>query len=89
LELEKGNIHRNPAECVRLTGNVKTPDIAATPAKRLLHEVPHQDEMLMPLVSSHFKFHYDIRSRLVIIAVYMNVFIFNNTCKIILAGGGD
>jgi hypothetical protein len=29
----KRNIHGNPAECVRLTKSVKTPDISATHAK--------------------------------------------------------
>jgi hypothetical protein len=33
LELEKRYIHRNPAECVRLTENVKTPDTSAKHAK--------------------------------------------------------
>jgi hypothetical protein len=33
LEWEKINIHTNPAECMWLTKNVKTPDISATHAK--------------------------------------------------------
>jgi hypothetical protein len=41
-------------------------------------------------MSSHFKFHYDYCSRLIIISVYENVRIFNNTGKIIrpTRGGG-
>jgi hypothetical protein len=33
LELEKRNMHRNPADCVWLTRNLKTPDRSATHAK--------------------------------------------------------
>jgi hypothetical protein len=73
---------------VRLTENVKAADIAATHAKGLLREVPNQDEMLTPLVRAHFKFHYDICSRLVITAVYMNGCIFNNIGKISRSTGG-
>jgi hypothetical protein len=40
-----------------------------------------------PPTISNFKFHYDICSRLVIIAVYMNACIFNNTNKIIRSTG--
>jgi hypothetical protein len=58
--------------------------------RRLLRKVPQQDEMLTLLMKPHIKFRYDICPGLVIIAVYMNVLIFNDTGKIIQSaeGGG-
>jgi hypothetical protein len=67
--------------------NMKTPDVSATHSKSpCMKEIASRGmtpERNTPLVSLHFKFHYDICSRLVITAVYMDIFIFNDTSKII------
>jgi hypothetical protein len=54
----------------------------------MLHEVPHQNEILTLWWSSHFKFHYGICSRLIIIAVYKNVYAFSTILVNNQAHGG-